>query len=274
MYEVLKKRTCSRATEIALIAQKRRLSTTSYGRSRTGFEVWVESRDKAVGGLIDTVQRIGNQIVLSDYKTGDVLEPPEGMTGLRVKESYAVQLKLYAALYQQTFRVWPARLQVVPLTGATHDVPFTETECTKTLAEASRALRTLNARITDGPQRHAGFANPSPLICRFCTFRPACHAYRGAPRKANQKWPLDAFGQVWDINALRDGRISLRVNTNAGKNVIFRALSISRHPVLKTVQRGEQIGIFNAHPSAGKEDFSEGPLTVLCKFASSFLAEQ
>lgn len=196
------------------------------------------------------------------------------MTSLHVKESYAVQLKLYAALYQQTFRVWPARLQVVPLTGATRDVPFTETECTETLAEASRVLKTLNARIADGPQRYADFANPSPLNCRFCTFRPACHAYQRAPKKANQKWPLDAFGQVWDTNVLRDGRINLRITTDAGKNVIFRALSPSRHPAVKTVQRGEQVGIFNARPSAGKVEFSEGAMTVLYKFAASFLAER
>jgi hypothetical protein len=47
MYEVLKKRTCSRAAQIALITWKRGLPTTSYRRSGTGFEVWVESRDKA-----------------------------------------------------------------------------------------------------------------------------------------------------------------------------------------------------------------------------------
>ena len=274
MYEVLKKRTCSRATQIASISKKRRSSTTTYRRSGTGFEVWVESRDKAVGGLIDTVKRIDNQIVLSDFKTGDVLEQLEGITSLHVNESYAAQLKLYAALYEQTFRVWPARLQLVPLTGATRDVPFTETECAELLREASLAFRTLNARIVDAPKRHADFASPSPLSCRFCIFRPACHAYQSAPKKASQKWPLDSVGQLWDMNVLRDGRINLRITTDAREDVIFRALSPCRHPVLKALQRGDRVGIFNGRTSSGKAEFAEGPLTVLYKFAGSFLSER
>jgi hypothetical protein len=102
-------------------------------------------------------------------------------------------------------------------------------------------------------------------------FDRSCRAYQAAPKKKIERWPLDALGQVWDINVLRDGKINLRILTDAGDNVILRALTPARHPCLTTVQRGERVGIFNARLSGSTNEFTGTTTTVFYKFASSFM---
>lgn len=270
LYEVLRNRTCKRAAGITPAVGNRASGKTNR-RSSTGYEIWVESRDKTVGGWIDTSERIDGQIVLSDLKSGDFLEQPDSGRSPTLKVAYALQLKIYAALYQETFGEWPAKIQIMPLTGAPTAVPFGQDECAALLAEASRTLIDINARICKGTESDREFAAPSASICRFCDFRPTCHAYQVAPKNEVDKWPVDAFGLVWDINVLRDGKINLRVSTDAGKELIFRGLSPFRHTALKSVQRGDRVGIFNARRSGGNAEFTEGITTVLYKFSGSFM---
>ena len=270
MYEVLRARTCRRARGIEPIAATRR-SGKATRRASTGYEIWVESRDRTVGGWIDTAERIDGQIVLSDLKAGEFLEQPERGRAATLKEAYGVQLKIYAALYQETFGEWPTKIQIMPLTGAARVIPFREEECTTLLAEASRTLKDINAKVSNGQGTDRDFAAPAAPVCRFCGFRPSCRAYQAAPKKKIEKWPVDAFGQVWDISVLRDGKINLRVSIDSGEDVILRALSPARHPGLKTIQRGERVGIFNARLAGGNREFAEGIVTVLYKFAGSFM---
>ena len=71
MYEVLKRRTCVRATKI-LSTTTGGGKTTRTGRRSTGYEVWVESRDGKVAGSIDKAENVDGEIVLSDLKTGNI----------------------------------------------------------------------------------------------------------------------------------------------------------------------------------------------------------
>jgi hypothetical protein len=274
MYEVLKIRACVRAEEISSVARKRSSGTGAL--PGTGFELWVESQDKSVGGWIDSVRRVADRIVLSDFKSGDVLEQPRGLLRKQLKESHSIQLKLYAALYFQTYSVWPGTIQIVPLTGATLNVPFTRNECSQLLDGASLTLKSLNDRISSKlTSVHEALATPSPQNCRFCSYRPACTEYRRARKHSGQSigWPMDAFGQVWDINVLRDGRLNLRVTGEGGGKYTFRALSSrpERNPALQMIQRGDQVGIFNARREGNGAEFSEGKQTVLYKLRAPML---
>jgi hypothetical protein len=60
----------------------------------TGFELWVESRDKAVGGWIDSARRSKDGIVLSDFKSGEVLEKPGGMQKKEIKKGHSYSVVL------------------------------------------------------------------------------------------------------------------------------------------------------------------------------------
>lgn len=274
MYQVLKKRTCARASDIRSTKSSQSAATTKTGRRPTGYEVWVESRDQAVAGSIDRVERIDGAIVLSDLKTGGLVEAVQQNKKSSVKKSYEVQLKLYAALYEQTFGVWPSRLRVVPLSGPALDLNFTPEECARLLADAAGMLQSLNDKIRVSLRPIPDLAFPSPAVCRFCTFRPVCKAYRQQSSKAPQAWPADVFGVIWDINALRDGKVNLRIATDSGEQVILRALTSNLHPALKDIQRGHQVGMFNARATAGRREFGEGPLTVLYRYENSFFTPE
>lgn len=271
MYEVLKRRTCVRATKI-LSTTTGGGKTTRTGRRSTGYEVWVESRDGKVAGSIDKAEIVDGEIVLSDLKTGSVTNTSGKSGESDVKESYAVQLKMYAALYEQTFGRWPARLRIDPLSGASKDLEFTQSECSGLISSASIALETLNTKIGDASQEVFDLASPSAETCRFCTFRPTCKAYRTESSKGHRKWPPDVFGKIWDINILQNGRMNLRISTDGGEHVTLRALSSQQHPALENIQRGHQVGMFNARPSADKLEYSVGPMTILYKYEDSFFA--
>jgi hypothetical protein len=267
-YEVLKIRTCVRASQISSTRKKRGSGLGII--PGTGFELWVESQDKSIGGWIDAARRTKDGIVLTDFKSGDVLARPQGILQKELKESHRTQLKLYAALYFQTYRIWPNTIQIAPLTGTALEVPFTQKECSRLIDEAATTFTSVNSLISTGtPAVYEGFATPSPQNCRFCSFRPACPEYRKA-RKSGEPangWPIDSFGTVWDINVLHRGDVNLRVAGDSGEKHTFRALSSNskRHPALQTIQRGDVVGIFNAFVSSNGKEFSEGMQTVLYK---------
>ena len=231
-------------------------------------------KDKAVGGWIDAARRTKDGIVLSDFKSGEVLEQSDGIPLKQLKMSHRIQLKMYAGLYFQSYGLWPTTIQIVPLAGPKLEVPFTHEECSQLLDEAALTLKFLNSRIcTEATSVYEVFASPSPQNCRFCSYRPACPKYRKAREIGDQTdgWPADAFGKVWDINVLQDGRVNLRVADAKGEQCTFRSLSplSKRHPALQAIQRGDEVGIFNARVSTNRAEFSEGTLTVLYKFAGS-----
>src|SRR5262249_21009803 len=156
--------------------------------------------DKVIGGFIDAVQSTSSGVVLSDFKSGEVLEEPEGISRRQLKQSHCVQLKLYAALYFATYGVWPAIIQIVPLHGATLEIPFTPEECSQLLRESVQKFHTINSKMSSGATLdEEAFAAPSPQNCRFCSYRPACRAYRRirGEEKEENPWALDAFGKVW-----------------------------------------------------------------------------
>jgi hypothetical protein len=271
-YEVLKIRACKRASDILTTLRTRgRGISAALG---TGFELWVESRDKAVGGWIDSARRGKDGIVLSDFKSGALLEKPGGMQKKEIKESHSKQLKLYAALYLHTYGTWPKIIQIVPLSGRALEIPFTHDECIQLLRDASDRLKVINARISaHGVASSETLANASPESCRFCSYRPACKVYRNARKDGARAggWPTDSFGQVWDLNTLKDGRVNLRLSGDDGVEHTLRALDSDskRNPALKEIRRGDYVGIFNARISANASEFSEVQNTVLYKFAGS-----
>lgn len=270
-YEVLKLRTCTRAQKIAAAVTKQRSGRHVPG---IGFEIWVESKDKSVGGWIDSVRQSRAGIELGDFKSGGLFEQHDSTRRGELKKDHQAQLKLYAALYFQTYGVWPSTIQIIPLAGAALDVPFTQAECKDLLEEATQTLTSLNASIshqeTVGPE---SFASPSPQNCRFCGYRPVCWRYQEEIGSGVQTdgWPKDAVGRVWDINVLSSSRVNLRVCGEGGTEYTFRALSslIERNPSLREIQRGDRVGIFNAQTSANRLEFSESVSTVLYKLPGS-----
>ncbi|MCX6596743.1 MAG: hypothetical protein NTV70_10285, partial [Acidobacteria bacterium] len=165
-----------------------------------------------------------------------------------------------------TYKIWPDVLQIVPLAGETIKVPFTSEECLDLLHKATTAFHSLNATVLTGdPLTAEALAAPSPNNCRFCSYRPACNAYQKVRHSGGTMtdWPNDAVGIVWDINVLQNSLVNLQVAGATGEQYTFRSLSLERNPALRKIQRGEQVGIFNARINSGGREFSESQLSVL-----------
>ena len=168
-----------------------------------------------------------------------------------------------------------ARLRIVPLSGAANDLEFTQSECSGLISSASIALETLNKKIR-------GMLRRKSLISLLRRLRPVVfvhldpHARRieQNPRKGRRKWPPDVFGRIWDINILQNGRMNLRIAADGGEQVTLLALSSQQHPALENIQRGHQVGMFNARPSADRLEYSVGPMTILYKYEDSFCGRE
>jgi hypothetical protein len=241
-----------------------------------GFEVWVETADHLVGGRIDEMRPGPSGIELRDYKTGQILDAdtPEGID--TVKMDYQTQLRLYAALYACQFGQWPSHLKVVDLDGREFEVPFEIAACEAVLDEAYRVLETVNKKIHTSRSAQEAvnmLATPSPSSCAACGYRPECLAYRTARQESGLTgWPTDVFGTLQYARNLADGRVSLGINTPSGANTPTRVRNLapaeSRHPALKFLKEGDQLGIFNVKGDQKGTDFSESPMTTVYSLGS------
>ena len=213
-FQVRKLRTCQRAAEIAHEVSQGVGRSEQFHRS-TRFELWVESDDGQVGGFIDCVSTTAEGIILSDYKSGAILESEHDDRLGELKAAYRIQMELYAALYWQKEGIWPVGLKIIPLQGKPLDVHLDPAHAELLLDEAKACLQSANARIATvetGAADAAVLASPQPRNCRWCLFRPACKAYWSARRQdAAGKWPVDVRGIVQQSIHLRNGKVCLRI---------------------------------------------------------------
>jgi hypothetical protein len=262
-FQVRKLRTCRKALEIANNANLNFISKPQYFHPITGSELWIESNDGLIGGYIDRARLTSEGLVLSDYKSGTVLETKNGKVPRNLKSAYSIQMELYAALYWKSRGTWPARLEVVPLQGETIDVKYDPKHAEYLLEEAKLLLHSFNSRIAavqTGNTDVTGLATPQPEHCKLCLFRPECNAYWLArQREPNAKWPLDVKGVVQDIMHLRNGRVCIRIETssNLGCTTIRNITdSVDRHPILQIMSRKSCVAIYGL-----KHDYRSGYYT-------------
>ena len=271
-FEVRKLRACRRAAEIAYNAFRSHDGRSRGSSESTGFELWVESDDGHVGGYIDLVTMTKNGVVLSDYKSGAVLERGSGEGPSQIKRAYMVQLKLYAALYRLKFAVWPIRLEVVPLQGSPMGVVFEPEDAEHLLAEASKFLRLANQRIAEvenGSADNTDLASPQAAHCRLCLFRPTCQAYWTAKQQELQeKWPADVQGFVRETKRLRNGKVCMIISEDdfaTSPYITVRNLTdcAARHPLLHRTPKGSRVAIYGLKYHYRSRDYTEAQNTVI-----------
>ena len=262
-----------RTTRNALaIAKQARSVPRDDGRATPpapyGHEIPVQSTDGLVRGTIDAVVREGSSgVIIRDYKSGAILEPYAGGTN-QPRESYQLQLKLYARLYAETFGQWPTSLELVSLTGESQRIPFTKNDCSDLLDEAKASLHLVNEKVA----KHSSdslqpiLAKPTPKACAFCRYRPACSSYRLAVAKPNQeRWPLDVMGTVESVRQLGNSKMLLELATSTGSVRIPGLSPGARHPVLPHLQPGQLAGVFNLRRARLTAPYSESQLTTVHK---------
>jgi RecB family exonuclease len=236
----------------------------------SGCEVPVSTPDGRAGGRIDLVSQTAGGPALKDYKSGAI--HARGAATRDLKPEYAIQLKLYAAIYAAMTGTWPERLEVVPIAGPPEEVPFTQEECHHLLLRALQRRDEINAVVgEDAPlqDRTHRLANPDPSVCGYCPYRPHCPPYRAVLREQREAaWPMDVWGQLTDIRLLGNGRRLLTINTSKDTTYV-RGIDPSpgRHPALDTASPGVAIGCYNLRPGGSPTSFTEGPYTTFYREA-------
>lgn len=238
-YEV-KKRLVFRLAAASIRLTGNRNAISAFGSSS---EMWLETEDQVISGIVDKVVRTPDGYEIIDYKTGEVTVPGQN----EIKPEYQVQLKLYAsALHSQTAS-WPNELKLQDVNGRTHNIPFTPQECTDLLAEARYHLKRINAIIdtNENPaQLMKQLATPSPEHCRFCRYRSVCTEYwKYRKQLVHLPWSHDVEGVVKGIDKLGNGTYLLKV-TNSEIQYSIRGLPASLEISGRSVE-GAFIRIFN-----------------------------
>jgi hypothetical protein len=120
------------------------------------------------------------------------------------------------------------------------NVDFTQNECIKIVEEARDLLLKTNDTIASksAEELPGVLAHPSPLICFYCTYRPACRPYWNEFKFDAKGWPNDILGIVNEIKILGNSKIILVLRTKNGFANI-PGLSPLRHPMLSELNIGD-----------------------------------
>jgi hypothetical protein len=262
--EVHKLRALDRARKMAVAMPAHRDAERSV--RGLGFEIWVQSADGLVGGYIDCAVR-SDGLVIRDYKSGSIYEKDADEPST-IRAAYEVQLQMYAALYHETFGIWPDRLELVPLQGEEVRVPIDHDRCSQLVKDAKALLETVNhaAVVAEntGAKDLSTLAMPCAEACASCAFRPQCKAYLMANAEMQDGWPLDARGTVSTVRSLGNGSIVLSMSDARGNVHSVRGLApVARHPALAMLKPGTQVGVFSLQRGFPARDLREGPYTTI-----------
>ena len=143
-FEVQRLRAWNRAMQLMQPAEP--AEEPAIQKKGFGCEIWVQSEDGAVGGYIDAVYRGEGGPVIRDFKTGPILED-NASDEATIHPDYLVQVKLYAALYHETFGLWPTHVELVPVQGEALTTAVDQSECEELLQAAKRKRLEVNSRI-------------------------------------------------------------------------------------------------------------------------------
>ena len=174
----------------------------------------LSSKAGTVVGVPDRISHTQHGVVISDFKTGTFLQPDGTVT-----PDYQTQLKLYGALFHDNYREWPARLEVVSLTGQKIPVPFTPNECEQLLDDAHKLClkaRTQTPDLVAHPDKQKAVGAPTPETCRFCPFRPHCPAYLDSALSVAPLCPTDIAGTLLCWSKSGNGAILVELQSTKG----------------------------------------------------------
>ncbi|MGO8714402.1 MAG: RecB family exonuclease [Smithella sp.] len=253
-YEV-KRQQCFMAVR-KLISYKSKFFETYKTDKEWETEVWVESADKEIGGWLDSIRLNSDGVQIIDYKTGSLFNFPNNKD--TIKTGYQQQLKLYAALYNNSWGIWPSRLTILGLDLKEYDIEFSQEECKALLQEAKMSLESVNEKLDKGYSQQE-FAMPSGTSCFTCKYRPGCIMY-WFKRQENNEWPNDCLAVIKEMNILGNGLLRI-ILQNVKNDFVIRGLSPERHVVL-TNNPGEII-ICNLSPDSAPDYFIGNNFTTI-----------
>lgn len=277
-YELKRQMTLRSITKI--LARREGPPSPSAASVQVLREVDLKSSDGTLKGRIDLAEARPKGWVLTDFKSGEVLED-DGEEGMQIKESYGLQLLLYACLLKEVKGITINQAVLKTLDGKEYPVDLDEARVSQAGIEARQLLQELNSHIQ---------ANPSPELlcvpmpssrargvfgCAGCQFRPACKCYEKTNKTAalGEFWPRDAWGSVISVKRLA-GRVELKIqNDNDVRdehgqrmNAVLR-VSLEdhekRHPALTNIGQGKVVKVYDYIKSQFSGIANDGPRTCV-----------
>jgi hypothetical protein len=222
-------------------------------------ELWLKTHDGICVGKADCVKVSDNFVEIIDYKSTETVGP-EKLKG------YSTQLKLYGALYHETYGIWPSLLKIKLISDKQIEVPFTKEECEKLLNDAKKTFHEVNdiiSKVSKTKNLILELANPSPEACHFCNFRPICTSYWETRKSSPEElWPSDLQGKIVRKEPWGKNRIYLEVEIENQEIVKVVDLLPERHPALEI--SNSEIAIFSLNKNTkNPRIYHEGQLTVV-----------
>jgi hypothetical protein len=205
-------------------------------------EEGIESSDGLIKGSMDSVYFNGDAIDIIDRKSGDVTR--DGL----LRESYVMQLKLYAGLVHDVEGIMPRSLALID--GAFHrfEVDFKPDEVMALYSAAKEWLGAIREEVLSRPDNLASLADPRPSNCKNCQLRPNCRPYWEAVRQGAQGYPMDFASTVETIEALPNKSYVIRFG-GYDRSLSFRvkqAQMSAYKSTLDQLKKGDRIFIMNA----------------------------
>jgi hypothetical protein len=267
-FDVVRLRALARAAELTRDTPGAEARADDAKAAPFGYELRVESADGLIAGRIDRAIPGPDGVILQDYKSGAIFTLRHG-DERELKPEYAVQLRLYAALYHDATGTWPSRLELVPLSGPPQIVPFSPTESLRLLDKARKILTQVNEGMdhygSDWDAAERSLASPSPAACRFCPYRPACVTYLERDVvDADPEWPADIWGKFGGVQRLGNGRLMLTLKV--GDSLFFvRDVndSLAEDALIDLLPGDADVGVFNPRRTRSPRALEAGPLTAI-----------
>jgi hypothetical protein len=275
--------TASRFTLKRLMALRRacnpphRPKVRGQGNSAPSFsapikEEFITAPDGLIRGKVDLVVERADGWHLIDYKSGAVAEE-ETDEGYQIKESYELQLLIYAALLKEAKDIKIKTASLSTLDGKDHYLHMDLAKAAEVAAEARELLLEFNRLVEESKHEPQWLAAPlagnreqQVFGCSACAFRPQCEAYLSVEKQTGEGsfWPRDVVGVAVELNERQERllvTIEQTANGVASRKTINLTSSFDRHPNLEGLQVGMLVGVFDL--ASCRTMLSDGPRTCV-----------
>lgn len=201
----------------------------------------IASSDGLIKGSMDAVYFDGDAIDIIDRKTGEVTR--DGV----LRESYVMQLKLYAGLVHEAYGVMPRSLALIDGAFQRHIVDFTPDEVSALYIAAKNWLGAITEEVLSRPNDLVSLADPRPSNCKSCQLRANCRPYWEAVRQWTPSYPFDFVSTAETIDVLPQSYIVRFGGYDRSLSFRIKQGSLSAYkPVLDVMKKGDRILIMNA----------------------------
>lgn len=217
---------------------RRAVGSTS---TRQLSEEGIVSSDGLIKGSMDAVYFNGDAIDIIDRKSGDVTR--DGA----LRESYVMQLKLYAGLVHDAVGIMPRSLALIDGAFNRYEVDFTADEVMALYSAAKEWLGAIKEEVLNRPGSLTSLADPRPANCNNCQLRPNCRPYWEAIRQGAQGYPMDFAFTVETIESLPQAHIVRFGGYDRSLSFRVKQARLSAYKqTLDQLKKGDRIFIMNA----------------------------